>query len=54
MYPNQGLTILSEVLGLQELSFGMDCHDPDYVSRYALQGLKGELYSLIGAHTAIT
>ena len=32
MYPNQGLTILSEVLGIQGLSYGMDCH-PKYVSR---------------------
>ena len=32
MYPNQELTILSEVLGIQGLSSGMDCH-PNYVSR---------------------
>ena len=32
MYPNQELTILSEVLGIQGPSFGMDCH-PNYVSR---------------------
>ena len=32
MYPNQELTILSEVLGIQGLSFGMDCHS-NYVSR---------------------
>ena len=29
---NQGLSILSEILGVQGLSFGMDCHT-SYVSR---------------------
>ena len=29
---NQGLSILSEILGIQWLSFGMDCH-PNYVCR---------------------
>ena len=34
-------TILSQVLGIQRLSFGMNCH-MNYVSRQLLQGLKRE------------
>ena len=33
IYPNQGLAILTKVLGILGLSFGMNC-PPNYVSSY--------------------